>query len=85
VKVLTSVLMTAEPGLSRAKRVEVAKAALKAAEDAKDCVEVVFEAKRFLADAVVEEEWWRGRKIETGPAPSVIEIERGPAPRSVSK
>jgi serine protease Do len=85
VKSLTTILMSARQGLSPKQRVAAARAALKAAEDAKECYEVIAEGKRFLTAAETEEAWWHDRILEKGPAPRVVEIERGPTPRTVSK
>lgn len=85
VKSLTAMMLTERAGLSPTKRVEEAKAALKFAEDNKQCADVIAEGKRYLAAATKEEEWWHDRKLEKGPAPKEIDITRGPKPRIVSK
>jgi serine protease Do len=85
VKSLTAMMLTERPGLTPKQRVDEAKAALKAAEDGKECADVIAEAKRYLVAATAEVEWWRDRKFEKGPAPQEIDVTRGPKPRTVVK
>jgi hypothetical protein len=66
-------------------RVDVARAVLKKAEDAKALGAVVSEGRRFLGLALAEEKWWQDHPLEKAPAPHVIDVRMGPTPRQVGK
>lgn len=84
IKELIPVLMAAKEGGTPEKRVEIAREALKKAEDAKAIAPVVSEARRLLGLALAEEKWWHDHPLEKGPVPHVFEP-KPPMPRTVSK
>jgi serine protease Do len=85
VKELLPVLLAAKESGPPAKRVEIARQALKKAEEGKAAAPVVGEARRLLGLALAEEKWWHDHPLEKAPAPHEIDVRQGPAPRQVSK
>ena len=85
VKQLLPVLFAANAGGTPDKRVDIARAALKKAEDSKALAAVVVEGRRLLGLALADEKWWKSHPIEKRPAPHVVDMKTKPTSQHIGK